>query len=177
MNSYKNLIFYLIMTALFILLKFGYTLTETNHLTFLLSPTSKLIELVTGFQSVYVDGKGYYFQELNTVIDKSCAGFNFWVLSFLMLNFLSLKYFEKTKDKVIAIIMSFLGAYIFTVLINSFRINTVVIFQNKIELLTKFKKGIIHESIGITINLTFLVLIYLITERILNIKKRNGKLT
>ena len=90
---------------------------------------------------------------------------------------MSLKYFEKTKDKVVAIIISFLGAYIFTVLINSFRINTVVIFQNKIELLTNLKKGIIHESIGVTINLTFLVLIYWITERIRNIKKRNGKLT
>ncbi|MCL7752735.1 exosortase K [Polaribacter sp. Z022] len=177
MNSYKNLIFYFVMIGFFILLKFGYTLTETNHLTFLLSPTSKLVEFVTGFQSIYADSKGYYFQELNIVIDKSCAGFNFWILSFLMLTFLSLKYFEKINDKVIAIIISFFGAYLFTVLINSFRINVVVIFQNKIELLTNLRKGIIHESIGITINLTFLVLIYLITEKILNFKKRNGKLT
>ena len=161
---------------LFMLLKFVFTFTETNHLIFLLSPINTIIEFTSGFQSVYLDNKGYYFEQLNIVINKSCAGFNFWILSFLMVTFLSLKYFKNRKYKIIAIFISFFGAYVFTILVNSFRINTALVFQNKLQQLINLKSEIIHESLGIIINLTFLVLIYLIIEKILNKKESNAKL-
>ena len=177
MNKNSDLPYYLLMIVFFVILKLAYTLVETNHLTFLLSPTSQLIEFVSGFQSVYVNNKGYHFQQLNIVIDKSCAGFNFLILNFLMLSFLSLKYFKKRKNKIIAILISLIGAYIFTILINSFRINAAIIFEDRISSFVNLKRDIIHQSIGIIINLTFLILIYLITEKKLNHKKANEKLT
>ncbi len=171
MNKNSDLLYYLIMIVFFVILKFAYTLAETNHLTFLLTPTTKIIELVSGFQSVYIDNKGYYFQQLNIVIDKSCSGFNFLILNFLMLTFLFLNYFKKGKDKITAVFTALIIAYVFTIIINSFRINTAIIFEDKIALFVNLNRDIIHQAIGIIINLTFLILIYLITEKILNHKK------
>lgn len=172
-----NLLFYLIMILLFVFLKFAYTLSETNHLIFLLSPTNKIIEFISGYHSVYFDNEGYHFQQLNIIIDKSCSGFNFLIIIFFMLIFLSVNYFKKGYKKIAVVFITFLIAYLATIIVNGFRINSIIIFEEKISSFLNFEKDYIHQAIGILINLTFLILIYLIVKRILNHKRTNEKLT
>ncbi|WP_408612977.1 exosortase K [Limibacter armeniacum] len=177
MIEHKNIPYYISAIGLFIILKYLYTIADISDLIFLLEPTNLVVKFLTGAKSVFIQDSGYYFQQLDIIIDKSCAGFNFWLLCFLMLVFLSLKYFEKVILKISAFIFSFIGAYIFTVLVNSSRIFVSVIIQKQAALALPIKEKIIHEGIGILTNLTFLILIYLITERILKTRNANAKLT
>ncbi|MGB1205019.1 MAG: exosortase K [Chitinophagales bacterium] len=163
----KNIIYYLIAMALFVLLKFGYTIADTNDLNFLLQPTNKLVEILTGLQSIYSIENGYYYAQLNIVINKSCSGFNFWLLCFLMLTFLSVNYFNKTIHKVSAFVFCFIAAYLLTIFVNSSRIFASIVLLNPSISTFHIKQPIIHESIGILTNLVFLILIYLIAEKIL----------
>ena len=173
MTPRKNIPYYLTAIGLFILLKLGYTMAGTDDLIFLLSLTDKIVELSTGSQSVFIQGSGYFHQQLNILIDKSCSGFNFWLLCFLMLTFLTLKYSDNKAGKVSAVVSSFIGAYVLTILVNSARICTLIIIQNQNFPLTKHP--IVHESVGITTNLTFLILIYLSVERVLINRNTNAK--
>src|SRR5688500_15337695 len=91
----NNLPYYLIAAAIFILLKFAFNLATHDELLFLLQPTDKLVELMTGSRSEYNTQQGYLHEELNILVDKSCSGFNFWVLSFLTYTYLALKYYDK----------------------------------------------------------------------------------
>jgi exosortase K len=91
----KNIPYYIAAAGFFILLKAGYTFAGNDNLIFLLSPTDKLVGLLTGSHSVYLTESGYFHSALNITVDKSCSGFNLWVLSFLVFSYLLLKYFEK----------------------------------------------------------------------------------
>ena len=176
-TNIKNIPYYLIAVGIFILFKFGFTYAVNDNLTFLLKPTDKLVGLLTGSNSVYISDKGYFYNQLNIVIDKSCAGFNFWVLSFLMLTFLGLKYFDSNIIKLLTIFLSLIGAYLLTVFVNTSRIFASIVIQNQMSDFLANQKHIIHETIGIVTNLTFLILTYFIIDRILIKKIHNAKLT
>ena len=167
MNKIKNTPFYISVIILFILLKLGYKYSETNNLIFLLKPTKELVALLIGYEPVFTKN-GYFFKELNMIIVKSCSGFNLWLISFIMLSFLFLNYTEKIRHKVIGLICAFLLGYFFTICVNASRIYSTIIFQDKIYSYTSIAPKIIHEAIGITINITFLIAIYVLAEKIIN---------
>jgi len=163
----KNIPYYLIAIGIFILFKFGFTYAENDSLTFLLKPTDKLVGLLTGSNSIYIMDKGYFHDELNIVIDKSCAGFNFWILSFLMLTFLGLKYFGSNLKKALIIPLALTGAYFFTIFVNTSRIFASIVIQNQTISYFENQQHNIHEIIGIITNLTFLILVYFLTNKVL----------
>ncbi len=177
MQTSKNIPYYLTAVVLFILLKFGFTLADNNHLTFLLKPTDKLVGLLTGSQSVFISENGYFHEHLNIIIDKSCSGFNFWILCFLLITYLTVKHFDKSAHKILMILTSFFVAYVLTVFVNTSRIFVSIVVQSHAESIFFNHQYIIHEAIGITTNLTFLVLAYILIEKFLNKKRYNAKFT
>ena len=162
--------------ALFILLKFWFTSADNNDLAFLLKPTDKFVGLLTGSHSVYFTDNGYYHEKLNILIDKSCSGFNFWILSFLLFTYLTVRYVDKHFYKLLAILLSFIGAYLLTIFVNTSRIFVSINMQNQTKNIFPHQQDIIHEAIGIITNLTFLILTYYLIEKILTHKKYNAKL-
>lgn len=177
MSTNNNLFYYLTVIGLFILLKICYTIADNDCLIFLLEPTDKLVGLLTSSKSVYLSDKGYYYENLNIIIEKSCSGFNFWLLCFCMLTFLLLKYFGKTIYKILIIPVSLVAAYILTILVNTSRIFSSIIIQNQINSFLSNKSGLLlHQSIGIVTNLSFLILIYYLLEQFLNKNIKNEKL-
>ena len=170
----KNIPYYVIAIGIFILFKFSFVYADTEDLKFLLKPTEKLIGLLTGTSSVYVLGKGYFYSHLNIVIDKSCAGFNFWVLSFLMLTFLGLQHYEGIVKKLAVITFALMGTYLFTVFVNTSRIFASIVIHNKTSGILENQQHNIHEMIGIATNLTFLILLYFFTDKFLTKKTSNA---
>lgn len=166
------------MTAvgLFILLKFGFTLADNNDLTFLLKPTDKLVGLLTGSHSVYLADNGFYHDKLNILIDKSCSGFNFWILSFLVFTYLTVKYLDKPLHKILSIPTVLLCAYLLTIFVNASRIFASVIVQNQTKNFFANQQHLIHEAVGIITNLSFLVLSYYLIEKLLKHRQHNAKL-
>ena len=173
----KNIPYYLTAVGLFILLKFGFTLADNNYLTFLLKPTDKLVGLLTGSHSVFLANKGFYHDNLNILIDKSCSGFNFWILSFLVFAYLTIKHLDKPLQKILTIPISLLGAYLLTIFVNTSRIFASVIVHNQTKTLFANQQHLIHEAVGVITNLSFLVLTYYLIEKLLIHRQYNAKLS
>ena len=167
----KNIPYYLVVTVIFILLKFGYTYAETDQLKFLLKPTNKLVEVLTGSHSVYDADTGYYHERLNIVIDGGCSGFNFWVLSFLLFAYMLLKYFDKALHKMVCIPAALVLAYLLTIFVNTSRIFASLVVHNQTENILRQQQYLVHEAVGIITNLSFLVLAYYLIEKFLTQKK------
>jgi exosortase K len=173
----NNIPYYLIAIGIFILFKFGFIFADNDSLTFLLKPTDKFVGLLTGSNSIYISDNGYFHNELHIFIDKSCAGFNFWILSFLMLTFLGVKNFDNNLKKTLTIPLALIGAYFLTIFVNASRIFASIVIQNQTSSYFENHQHLIHESIGIITNLSFLILVYSLTDRILTNRIHNAKLT
>ena len=171
MQPTKNIPNFLTAVGIFILLKFGFTIADTNTLTFLLKPTDKFVGLLTGSQSVYLPDKGYYHEKLNIVIEKSCSGFNFWVLGFLVFTYLGLKYFDKHRHKILTFPTALAGAYLLTVFANASRIFAAIVVRNQTINIFPNQQYLIHETVGIITYLTFLILAYYLMEKFLKHKQ------
>ena len=175
MQINKNIPYYLTAVGLFILLKFGYTVADNNDLAFLLKPTDKLVGVLTGSRSIYLANDGYYYEKLNILIEKSCSGFNFWLLCFLLFTYLLLKYLDKPLHKIIAIPTALLTAYLLTIFSNTSRIFASIIVQNQTKnFIMPNRQHYVHEAVGIITTLSFLVLAYYLLEKLL-IYKYNAK--
>ena len=175
MQSNKNIPYYLLAVVLFILLKFGYTFAGNHELAFLLKPTDKLIGLLTNSYSVYLSDTGYYHEQLNIVVDKSCSGFSFWILCFLLLTYLAVRYFDKPLHKILTVPSALVCAYLLTIFVNTSRIFVSIVVQNQTKNILPTQQHLIHEAVGIITNLSFLVLAYYLTEKFLIHKKNNEK--
>ena len=177
LQTNNNLPYYLAAGGLFILLKFGYTLSNNDHLAFLLKPIDTLIGLLTGSRSVYLPESGYYHDKIAILIDRSCSGFNFWILSFLMFTYLVVKYLDKPLHKILAIPTALTGAYLLTIFVNTSRIFVSIVVQNQSKNILLHHQHLIHEAIGIITNLLFLVLAYYLAEKFLIHKRPHAKFT
>jgi exosortase K len=174
-QSNKNIPYYLAAVGLFILLKFGYTLAENNDLTFLIKPTDKLVGLLTSSHSVYLSESGYFHEHLNIIIDKSCSGFNFWALCFLLFTYLTVRHFNRTLNKILTIPIALILAYLLTIFVNTSRIFASIVVQTQTKNILLNHQHILHEAIGIITNLTFLILAYVLIEKLLIHKRPNEK--
>ena len=166
----RNIPYYLAAILLFILLKVGFTFADNNDLIFLLKPTDKFVGLLTGSQSVYLPDVGFFHEKPNIVIEKSCSGFNFWVLCFLTFVYLGLKYFDKHLHKILTVPTALLCAYLLTIFANTSRIVASLVVRNQTIGIFPDKQPLIHEMVGITTYFFFLVSVYFLIEKFLKHK-------
>jgi exosortase K len=152
-------------------------MADNNNLIFLLKPTNQLVGLLTGSTSTYFADSGYFYSNLNIVIEKSCSGFNFWILCFGMLGFLMIKHVGSSLQKAMAIPVCLLVAYIFTIFVNASRIFASIIIQHQSKnFAPNISHEVLHEIIGVTTNLSFLILAYYLLEKTLKNRYKNEKL-
>jgi exosortase K len=166
----------MVAVGLFILLKFGFRFATTDNLVFLLKPTDSLVGLLTGSPAVFLSGKGYYHESLNILVEKACSGFNLLLLCFIMLTFLILKYAGKRWHKILIIPSALVLSYFLTIFVNASRIFASVLVQKQAVIFfppdTHF---LLHETVGIIINLVFLVVIYLSINFFLTHRQNHAK--
>lgn len=167
MKSPSNLVFYAVIISVFLLLKVGYSVAENDDLIFLLKPITEFIELSTGTNSVYNTNSGFYFEQLDVLIDKSCSGGNFLLLCFAMLSFLALKHISKPYQKLIAIVVVLFISYLVAIGVNVSRIYVSLILESEITQFLNTDNLLVHEAIGVTTNLSFLILIYILFDKLI----------
>ncbi|MDL2223765.1 exosortase K [Bacteroidales bacterium OttesenSCG-928-M06] len=174
----KNTFYYITAIILFILLKIIYIYADTRDIIILLKPVDTLIQFTTNASSTFIPEKGYYFSKVEILIDKSCSGFNFMLLCFLMLFFSALKYFNRHFWKIMLLILTFVGSFFLTILVNTSRIIVSIKVHAMMEYFPMIVgKNILHQSIGIIIYLTFLILFYNLFNKLLKKNYPNEKLT
>lgn len=160
-----NTPYYLAAILLFIGLKWVYKMADTEHLFFLLQPSSRLVGLLTGAPCEYLSDTGAYaYPTLGIVIEKSCSGYNFWLLCTMMLFFQFLNASHSAFQKTKAFFGAIVVAYVLTIFANSSRIYASIVLQHQLGDGIGIESGIVHQTIGIAVYLTVLVAIYLTIE-------------
>lgn len=170
----KNYILYFLIVSPFFILKNIYTFLNAEDLKIFLSAYNFIIEIVTGSSSVYINQKGYYYKSLNIIIDKSCSGYNLWLIFYLIISVLLINVFQQIKHKIAGVFISLIIAYFSTIVANSARIITSIFLQDQLLNYIKINSEILHQSLGVLNNLFFLVLFYLLTKHIITKYLKNA---
>lgn len=166
MGENKNLPHYLLIFFIIIVLKLKFATAQTDDLIFILYPLSTLVDYLTGLSSSYVSNHGFLYHSLDIIIDKSCSGYNYWMISFGMLAVLSMHYFETSRQKLMVVLFCFIGAFFFMITVNAFRIYALILIHD----FPISGTNLVHEGMGILMYFTFLLILYIIVENLL--KKR-----
>lgn len=151
--------------SLFLLMKMIYTQTTSDDLKFLLYPTDQLVCFFTGNQSNYIPKAGYFHIDLNILIEKSCAGFNFFILFFLISYITCIKHIIHSSRRWSLLPICLLISYLLTIAVNSSRIITAIALKSKFNFIEISSS---HQLQGTFIYLFFLLLFYSVLKYYLN---------
>ena len=150
--------------------KLYYSTASVNQLRWILAPTSAIVELVSNSRFEFEAYAGYINSDRSFVIAASCAGVNFLITSFLML---SLR--ELWRDQLRNISWAFIPvaaffAYVATLIANTVRISTALRLRQMSFETSWLSPSELHRLEGIVIYFGFLLLLFLMNERL-----RTGK--
>lgn len=163
-NKFKtHYFYYTVILAVFVLLKYIYTVIGNDGLYFLLGPTNWIVKLATGSTPVYTTENGFYYNNLNILIEKSCSGYNFWTICFVMLSFLCLNFSKSPFRKFCYILFVLPISWILTLSANASRILTAIVVA-KLFPQSSYRFPWLHQAEGIFIYLSLLILFYTIAN-------------
>ncbi|SDJ75513.1 exosortase K [Pedobacter sp. ok626] len=159
MDFKKNTFHYILGILLFGIFKIAYTQMDANDLFFILLPTDKIISVLTNSPGTFLNDLGFLHQDLNILIEKSCSGFNFLILSFIIGYFISLNHFHNRGGKYLLIPLSLLLSWILTLFVNTSRIIIAILLNKLIK--PQLQVGPwLHQAEGTFVYLFFLILFY-----------------
>jgi exosortase K len=162
-NNHK----YIFVIILFIGLKLLFSKASTIDLVFLLKPTDTLVSLISSSSGIWTEN-GYFHQDLNILINKSCSGYNFWLIGFIMLSFLSIqKEFQFSYSIPIILLLT----YLFSILVNSSRIVILMRLEYTLQQNLNLHLNWLHQAGGAFIYLLFLIISYLSFDYLTSISK------
>ncbi len=157
-------------------LKYFYSSASVNELGWILSPTTFLVELVSGRSFNFEMHAGYMSSDRSFLIATSCAGVNFMITAFLMLSIARLWRRQLTWKLIPA---AFVFSYATTIVANTVRISTALHLQDSRWDIAGLSANQLHRLEGIVIYFGFLLLLFLLTERISDqsaVDRRNSRL-
>jgi exosortase K len=170
-----------ILTVLFcaLMLKLYYSTASPNQLRWILAPTTALVEIITGRQFEFESHAGYLSSDRTYLIAASCAGVNFLITAFLMLALRKLwkdcrgTHGETLQTKWTFIPAVALFAYLATILTNTVRISIALWLQRNPLEISWMTPNQLHRFEGIIIYFGFLLLLFIISEKVNSEKPAN----
>ena len=153
-------------------LKFYYSNATANELLWILAPTTTLVELLSGRSFAFESYTGYMSSDHRFVIAVPCAGVNFLITALLMLGLRRL-----WRDRFQAVGWSFLPvtaalAYVATLIANTTRICIALEMQRRSVAVDWLSGNQLHRLEGIVVYFGFLLLLFLLSERMDTAKTR-----
>ena len=155
-----------------------YSTANVNQLRWILAPTTVAVEFVTGSQFEFESYAGYVSSDHMFVIAAPCAGVNFLITAFLMLALSALwrargetERGKRGKPGWLFIPTAAAVAFLATVVANTVRIATAVRLHGKSLDVGGLNPNQLHRLEGIVIYFGFLLLLFVISERIANRKQ------
>ena len=148
------------------LLKVGFHDWPVEALKWLLWPTAKLTAIISGESFVWIKSTGYssWFQEQTRyLIDKSCAGLNFFVLALLLMVFTRVRGPLGKLQTYGRFGICVGAAYLATLVANSLRISLAIFLEN-ISLVATYAREF-HREQGMFIYLLCLITVYFLSQR------------
>lgn len=150
--------------AIALALKYHYSTASPNGLRWILAPTTFLVETVTSQQFRFEPYAGYLSDDRTFLIAASCAGVNFLIIAFAMLNFGKLLRERSLTWRYIA--GSLAVAYLSTLVANTVRI-VVALYLQKLDIeIAGFAGEELHRLGGIVVYFGFLLLLFVVSEKL-----------
>jgi len=147
-------------------LKHHYANARADDLWWILSPTARVVGLITDTAFTVVPGEGYFSRERLFLIEKSCAGINFMVAAFGMLAFALVHRVGSGKSAARVLAISLLSSYSAAVLVNAARIAIAMWLAAHPIALSTFTAADVHRFEGIAVYFGGLVLLYELVQRL-----------
>ncbi len=108
--------------------KLVYQQLAPEQLSWLLWPTAKLASLLSGM--VFISQGGVFISpDLAYTIDKSCSGYNFLLISLILVLYVS---YTASPHRFSFLLMTVLAAYCLTIVANAFRITVSLAYPGEI---------------------------------------------
>lgn len=145
-------------------LKYHYSIATAGELRWILEPTRLLVETVTSRTFRFEPYAGYLSDDRSFLIAASCAGVNFLIIAFVMLNGGLLLRERKLTWKHIG--LSLPVAYLATLVANTVRITVALQMQTYDVRIGSFSEEEIHRLEGIVVYFGFLLVLFFVTEKI-----------
>ena len=165
MNSQKKWSAQLFVVGLCALaLKVHYSLASPDQLRWILSPTTWLVEFLSGRSFSFESHAGYMSSEHTFLIAASCAGVNFMIAAFLMLT-LRVLVAQRTKPLSWSFVpVTAAMAYASTIIANTVRICIALEMQRDSFHLELLDRNELHRLEGIVVYFAFLLVLFIATE-------------
>lgn len=161
----KAAVQFLIVLAAAAALKQFYSTASANELRWILWPTARLTEFITGVKFSFEPFAGYMSNDRSFLIASACAGVNCLIAVFLMLAVRHIWQFRSSGVRWRSLFFSAIAAYIVTTVANTLRISSSLWFNSSRPSLAGLDRGEIHRLDGIFIYFGFLLLIFLTAEK------------
>ena len=147
-------------------LKSYYSTATADELRWILAPTTALVEVLSGRSFEFESYTGYMSSDHTFVIAVPCAGVNFLLTAFLMICFRHLwrERFQGVSWRFLP--MAALLAYVATLIANTTRICVALEMQRRAIDVSWLTGNQLHRLEGIVIYFGFLLLLFMLTERI-----------
>lgn len=160
----NSLISGIMIFALAYTLKSHYSHASADQLGWILWPTAKLVQMVTGisFESV---PDGFINREHGVIIAKSCAGVNFLIIALCMTIFMKIQDRHSLLKQAAVWLQSLAAAYGLTILVNSARIIPGMLLLDADIYSGFITRARVHRWEGIFVYFTGLWIYYLILKR------------
>ncbi|NDV57123.1 exosortase K [Bacteroides sp. 519] len=157
--------YYVILVAILIItLKLWYRGVPDNQPEFMLAPLTLMVEIVSG-ENALISSEGYYFADLNIIINKSCSGLNFLCICFALISIVIAGYPSQRRYlHYLTIVPVLLCSYIITLLVNTSRILLAILINKQIHNFGLPVPEWLHVAEGMFVYLFFLILIYMLTN-------------
>jgi exosortase K len=147
-------------------LKRHYADARADDLGWILSPTARLVGVMTGQRFTLQPGEGYFSRDRLFLIEKSCAGVNFMVAAFGMLICALLHRVGSGMSAARVLSVSLLASYSAAVLVNAVRIAVAMWLTAHPVALSAFSAADVHRVEGIMGDFGGLVLLYEVVQRL-----------
>jgi exosortase K len=145
-------------------LKSFYSTATVDQLRWILWPTTKLVELVTGAQFAFESRAGYMNREHTFLIAASCAGVNFLITAFVTLGLRKLWKDRNEKTAWRFIPIAAVLALVATIVTNTVRISLALEMLGTQRANRWLNAEEVHRLEGILVYFGFLLLLFVVAE-------------
>ena len=147
-------------------LKGHYSSARADDLLWILTPTARLVGVVSGVSFTLQPGEGYFSRERLFLIEKSCAGVNFMIAAFVMLVSAHFHHVRSLGAVPRVLGISLVAAYIGAVVANAVRITVAMWLAAHAAMLSPFTPAAVHRLEGIVVYFGGLVVLFEISQRL-----------
>ena len=155
-------------------LKYFYSTASVNDLSWILAPTTFLVEVITGLQFRFESHAGYLSEDRTFLIAQPCSGVNFLIIAFLMLAISNIWRESPRAVRWRSILVAGGVAYVATLVANTTRI-VVALKTRGLDFGYDYED--VHRIEGIIVYFGFLLLLFLASEKYTGIDRHGPRVS